>query len=384
MLDEAIAFATQPNLHERVDDVSEWFDVWVVDALTRPPSPEPGIDPREADKGMELPGGLKVNRRLGTGGTALVLHVRREGRDFALKVPHDEGCAERLLAEAKVLRELRHEHIVEFRELLTLGGRPCLLLQFAGEQTLGELLQKEGALSLELAKRFGDDLLSAVQYLEETGVTHRDIKPGNVGFTSQAKKKQHLLLLDFSLAGADETATHAGTAEWRDPWLYLRGRWDAAADRWAAAAVLYLAVTGAKLSRGETDEVIIDAERFDAAVRDQLADFFRKVFHRDPAQRFDSAEAMRQAWTHALIADDADKRIRVRRHRPLAGPSHDADRRAAALGPCPKRAGSRRRADRGRAPAAPPKPALRRPRRGQERRPRDHRVRRPPARTSHD
>ena len=129
----------------------------------------------------------------------------------------------------------------------------------------------------ELARRYGDDLLSAVQYLEEVGVTHRDIKPTNVGFTSQSKKQSHLLLLDFSLSAADATAISAGTAEWRDPWLYLRGAWDVDADRYAAAAVLYHALTGARpaLPQGDaTADVVVEAERFDSAVRDRLTAIF--------------------------------------------------------------------------------------------------------------
>ena len=304
LLDEAIAFATQPNLHARADDISDWFNAFVLEALTRPIADiSAGADPREAQKGDTLQGGLRVERRLGSGGTALVFHVRREGRDFALKVPHDAGCGERLLSEAKTLRELRHEHIVALRDVVTLGGLPCLLLEFAGDRSLGDVLREQGTLPLELARRYGDDLLSAVQYLEEAGVTHRDIKPTNVGFTSLSKKQSHLLLLDFSLSSADATATSAGTAEWRDPWLYLRGAWDAAADRYAAAAVIYHALTGARpaLPQGDaTADIVVEAERFDAAVRDRLTAFFRKAFARDPKARFTSAETMRQTWSSAL------------------------------------------------------------------------------------
>lgn len=307
ILDDAIAFATQPNLHARPDDIAEWFNAFVLEALTRPaPDPSAGADPREAQKGDTIQGGLRVERRLGSGGTALVLHVRREGRDFALKVPHDAGCGERLLSEAKTLRELRHEHIVALRDVVTLCGLPCLLLEFAGERSLGDVLREQGTLALEFARRYGDDLLSAVQYLEEAGVTHRDIKPTNVGFTSLSKKQSHLLLLDFSLSSADSTAITAGTAEWRDPWLYMRGVWDAAADRYAAAAVLYHALTAARptLPQGDaTAEVGVEAERFDAAVRDRLTAFFRKAFARDARTRFASSEAMRQAWGHALSVD---------------------------------------------------------------------------------
>jgi serine/threonine protein kinase len=307
ILDDAISYATQPNLHARADDVAVWFNGWVLEALTRPTADlSAGTDPREAQKGETLPGGFRVERRLGKGGTALVLHVRREGRDFALKVPHDAGCGERLLSEAKTLRELRHEHIVALRDVVTLCGLPCLLLEFAGDRCLGDVLREQGTLPLELARRYGDDLLSAVQYLEEAGVTHRDIKPTNVGFTSLSKKQSHLLLLDFSLSSADSTAVTGGTAEWRDPWLYLRGAWDADADRYAAAAVLYHALTGARptLHQGDaTAEVVIEAERFDAAVRDRLSSFFRKALARESTARFASAEAMRQAWVHALSVE---------------------------------------------------------------------------------
>ncbi|HTR57118.1 MAG TPA: protein kinase [Casimicrobiaceae bacterium] len=324
VLDEAIAAATQPNRHARADEIADWFSGWVLDALTRPsPDPNASIDPRNAQKGDALPGQFRVERRLGSGGTALVLHVRREGRDFALKVPHDAGCGERLLCEAKTLGELRHEHIVALRDVVTLGGLPCLLLEFAGEKSLGDVLREQGTLPLEFARRYGDDLLSAVQYLEEAGVTHRDIKPTNVGFTSQSKKQSHLLLLDFSLSSADATAITAGTAEWRDPWLYLRGAWDADADRYAAAAVLYHALTGAKPALPEGDataDILVEAERFDAAVRDRLAAFFRKAFARDPKVRFPSAEVMRQEWTSALSApaehDDGASALSIEQVRP--------------------------------------------------------------------
>ena len=344
ILDEAIAFATAPNLHARPDAISDWFDGWVLDALTRPTTrPDAEADPREAQKGDTLKGGLRVERRLGSGGTALVLHVRREGRDYALKVPHDAGCGNRLLAEANTLRELRHEHIVAFREVVTLGGLPCLLLEYAGDRSLGDMLREQGTLSLDIARRYGDDLLSAVQYLEEEAVTHRDIKPTNIGFTAQSKKQTHLLLLDFSLSAADPTIITAGTAEWRDPWLYLRGTWDSVADRYAAAAVLYHALTGARpvLSEGEsTAEIVVEAERFDAAVRDHLSAFFHKAFACEPKSRFANAEAMRQEWARALTVevetDDGASAIAIDQVRvdtpidalPLTAPARNALDRA--------------------------------------------------------
>jgi hypothetical protein len=82
-------------------------------------------------------------------------------------------------------------------------------------------------------------------------VTHRDIKPINVGFTSLSKKQSHWVLLDFSLSSADATAVSAGTVDWRDPWLYSRGAWDADADRYAANAWVPLSRMMYKSPAGE-------------------------------------------------------------------------------------------------------------------------------------
>jgi len=300
-LDEPIAWATEYFGTSRPDNALEWFEVYLLDAFTRPePAPDEGIDPREASQGDVLAGDLEIVRALGTGATAKVFKVRRGDTTYALKVPHDEGCAHRLQDEARVLGKLRHEHVVQLHDVKEIGGRTCLLMEFAGDHSLADRLRSEGTLSLEKARRYGDDLLSAVQYLEEQDVTHRDIKPGNLGFAAQAKKAVHLALYDFSLAAGDPESVAAGTPEWRDPWLHLRGCWDPAADRYSAAAVLYQMAGGIRpelAQEGPRQGMIrIEAERFDAAIRDRLAAFFEQAFAEDVGQRHASAEEMRAAW----------------------------------------------------------------------------------------
>ncbi len=305
-LDAAIAIATEPYPLDRPDDVLEWLQGYLLEDLTRPPAGDEPGDPYQAETGDDLGHGLAMQKVLGSGATARVLKASREQRSFALKVPHDEGCGRRLLDEADVLRKLgRHQHVVQLHEVLSLAGRRCLLLDWAGDRSLADVLRSEGTLSLEKARRYGDDLLSAVQHLEEEGVTHRDIKPGNLGFTSRAKKARHLLLFDFSLSAADPAAITAGTPEWRDPWLHLRDRWDSAADRYSAAAVLYRMLAGARpeLATDGPDRgrIPVEAERFDAALRDRLSAFFDRAFAEAVEDRFPNAEQMRSEWNVLFV-----------------------------------------------------------------------------------
>ena len=76
------------------------------------------------------------------------------------------------------------------------------------------------------------------------------------------------------------------------------------AERYATAVTLYELATGnpPRWGDGKSDpalldcEATIDAELFDASIRDRLAAFFTKALRRNPAERFDNAEMMLDAW----------------------------------------------------------------------------------------
>ncbi len=140
--------------------------------------------------------------------------------------------------------------------------------------------------------------------------SHRDLKPANVGVLEPgSKKKRHLKLFDFSLSALDPEQVTAGTPAYRDPFLATRGRWDESADRYAAAVSLHEMLTGLRPRWGTgdgpvrpADVLTLDAERFDAAVRDRLVAFFRLALDRSADARFPSAEAMRFAWSACFVA----------------------------------------------------------------------------------
>jgi serine/threonine protein kinase len=182
----------------------------------------------------------------------------------------------------------------------------------AGRDTLAREL-KAGRLSLDFLERFGEDLLKVVQYLEEKGVAHRDLKPDNIGIKEYGKKL-HLCVFDFSLSGAPLDQVRVGTPPYLEPFLQLRKRWDTAAERYSAAVILYEMATGITPPWGDGHsaphlieaEATIEAELFDAPIRQELSVFFRRCFKRDPLLRFDNATEMFLAWQGDL-RDDEDR-----------------------------------------------------------------------------
>ena len=243
------------------------------------------MDPEKAQKGDLLPGGFTVIRRLGHGACSIALLVERGGQDYVLKAANDPEQNDRIQNEAEVLQKLRHQHIVEFCDKVQIGEhagflmRPVLVDKNEKRvETLGQRLRKEGRLHIDHLQRFGVDLLDVLNYLQEQGIAHRDIKPDNIAVGMVGRSDTlHLTLFDFSLARMPNENIRAGTTGYLDPLLPLRKppRWDLNAERYAAAATLHELATGTlpRWGDGATDpshmtcEITIDAELFDASLR---------------------------------------------------------------------------------------------------------------------
>ncbi len=303
-----IQLATGVSSIDRYDDPEAWADD-LVSAATAPEVTEvEHADPLEAGPKAELGRGLTVIKTLGTGATAKVLLVQSaaDDREYALKVALSTEHDGRLADEVETLRELRHPRIVPLIDRLEIGGRSCLLIGLAGTQTLHQYVTAHGTVSLDHAARYGDDLLSTLEYLQEQHVLHRDIKPANLGIGALGKEAAHLTLFDFSLARAPVGDLLVGTAVYRDPFLRLRGAWDYAAERWSAAITMHEMPTGVRPSFGDKTaidpdaQLILAAERLDPSVRDTLIAFFERALARDVDARFESASVMRRAWLDAF------------------------------------------------------------------------------------
>jgi serine/threonine protein kinase len=292
----------------------------VEEELTAPTTSET-VSPLEAKKGDYLDGGFRVIERIGSGSSSIALLVETQAGmpERVLKVSHDEAHDARIRAEGKILEGLRqHTNIVRLYEMPEVGGRAALLLERAGERTLARRLRDDGRPSLDLLSRWGEELLSAVRFLEEEGVSHRDVKPDNIGIGSVGQRGSlRLILFDFSLSNTPAESIYAGTRPYLDPFLVQRAprRWDLYAERYAGAMTLYEMATGTLPVWGDgvSDpsllqcEVSIDRGLFDPHVRELMSAFFAKGLRRNPRERFDNAEEMLRAWRHVFEALTAHK-----------------------------------------------------------------------------
>lgn len=254
-LQDLILYSTRPAVDDRLETVADFIVLLdeVEEALTQPES-DLVENPNDAKQGDVLEGNFQVLKRLGQGASAIGFLVEFEDKDYILKVANDPDHNQRLQNEAAVLKQLRHSHVVEIYRQVDVGNRSGILMQPAlldrdkyRIETLGQRIRKDGPLQIDLLQRFGEDLLDVVKFLEEQGISHRDIKPDNIAIGQVGSgSKLHLVLFDFSLSRVARDNIKAGTTGYLDPLLSVRqpAQWDSYAERYAAGITLYEMTTG--------------------------------------------------------------------------------------------------------------------------------------------
>lgn len=318
-LQELIQQSTNPNIFDRLPDVSSFLAQLdaVEDELTTPVD-DTIANPLEAKVNDRLEGGFTVKNRLGSGSSAIVMLVEKDGKEVVLKLAAKADYNDRLREEYEILKKLRHQNIIEAYELVTIKEFVGFTIPKAGDMTLGQRLRSEGRLSIDHLDRFGRDLIEVIKHLEQVGIHHRDIKPENIGISKLGREDRlGLILFDFSLTKAPLESIRAGTPPYLEPFLSLRKppRWDLYAERFAVAMTLYEMATSLlpKWGDGQSSpdllncEVTLNSELFDTNLRSLMTEFFKKALARDYKQRHDNAEEMLDHWKNIFKVVDNTK-----------------------------------------------------------------------------
>jgi Tol biopolymer transport system component/predicted Ser/Thr protein kinase len=219
-------------------------------------------------------GPYEIVAPLGAGGMGEVYRARdtRLDRIVAIKIlpPHfadDATRRQRFEREAKVVSSLNHPNICTLHDVGHQDGVDFIVMEYLEGESLAERLEK-GPLPAAEVLQYGTQIASALDKAHRNGVTHRDLKPGNIILTKAGAK-----LLDFGLAKAEpsasmrKTLTDAtprplpmtkmgaviGTVPYMSPEQLEGKEVDARSDIFSLGAVLYEMVTGNRAFQGQSE-----------------------------------------------------------------------------------------------------------------------------------
>jgi serine/threonine protein kinase len=204
------------------------------------------VSPSEANAPPPVAGRYVLVRTLGAGGMGTVWLARDLllGRDVAIKEVTGQG--ERVLREARAAARIVHPNVVTVYDVVEHDDREWIVMQHVDSRTLADVIALDGPLSPARAAEIGLELLSALRAAHDSGVLHRDVKPGNVLLDAAG----HAYLADFGIASAegDSTLTSAGTLVGAPAYMAperVRGlECGPESDFWSLGVTLYAAVEG--------------------------------------------------------------------------------------------------------------------------------------------
>lgn len=200
---------------------------------------------------IEIPG-YRILRQLGRGGMATVYLATQESveREVALKVMApalllDENFGERFLREARIAAKLHHRHVVGVHDVGRAGDFHYIAMEYLGG---GAVQTKDGSTrDVRFALRVAREIATALNYAQEKGFVHRDVKPDNI----LLREDGSAVLTDFGIARACDsslrmtrTGAIVGTPHYMSP-EQARGRpIDGRADLYSLGIVLYEMLVG--------------------------------------------------------------------------------------------------------------------------------------------
>uniref|UniRef100_A0A3P8QN04 Serine/threonine-protein kinase Chk1 n=1 Tax=Astatotilapia calliptera TaxID=8154 RepID=A0A3P8QN04_ASTCA len=194
-----------------------------------------------------------VVQTLGEGayGEVRLLVNRQTEEAVAVKVidtSQAKECAENVKKEVCIHKMLKHTNIVRFFGHRKEGPTVYLFLEYCTGGELFDRIEPDVGMAEKDAHRFFQQLIAAVEYLHDFGITHRDIKPENILLDD----KDNLKLTDFGLAtmfrfkGRERRLNRlCGTLPYVAPELLSQTEYRAQpADIWACGIVLTAMLAG--------------------------------------------------------------------------------------------------------------------------------------------
>jgi len=217
-------------------------------------------------------GPYEIQIPLGAGGMGEVYRARdtRLDRTVAVKILPEHlsspEARQRFDREARTISSLSHPNVCHLYDVGQQDGIHYLVMEHLEGETLADRLRK-GPLALDQVLKVGIEICNGLEAAHRKGVTHRDLKPGNVMLTKSGAK-----LMDFGLAKSapanpastltqtlaapqDPVTTEGavvGTFQYMSPEQVEGREADARSDIFALGAVLYEMVTGKRAFEGKT------------------------------------------------------------------------------------------------------------------------------------
>jgi serine/threonine-protein kinase len=276
--------------------------------------------------------GYTIVRLLGSGGMGevyLAEHPRLPRPDAIKVLPADVSAdrefRDRFNREADLAAKLYHPHIVGVHDRGEFDGQLWIAMDYVEGTDAGQLLKTHypNGMPEQDVCAIITAVASALDYANQRGLLHRDVKPANILLTEPEDGERRVLLADFGIArqiaevsGLTATNMTVGTVTYAAPEQLMGSSLDGRADQYALAATAFHLLTGTAPYE-HSNPVAVISQHLNAVPpklgdrRPELAhldDVLSMALAKDPEERFDRSRDFAAALRErAQFDSDSDR-----------------------------------------------------------------------------
>lgn len=280
-------------------------------------------------------GRYEIRRLLGAGamGSVYLAEDPRIKRKLAIKVVkldaiRNEAERKEFLArfqrEAEVSGVLNDPGIVTIYDVGDSDVGPFLAMEFVPGRPLDAYIKSGDILSMPIQAKLqiAAGIASALDHAHAHGITHRDVKPGNVMITEDGRPK----LMDFGIAKKEDasltqTGTFLGTPSYASPEQIREGHATSRSDIFSFGVMVFELLSGVLPFPGSSINTIlyriVNEPPVDIVppvvglLPDRWQSIFSKVLSKSPEERYATCSAFMKDLVDAAVDLDAGARMEL-------------------------------------------------------------------------
>ncbi|XP_036283606.1 serine/threonine-protein kinase 33 isoform X1 [Pipistrellus kuhlii] len=274
------------------------------------------------DNGAAIEDIYTFGRILGKGSFGVVIEAinKETGTKWAIKKVNKEkagSSAVKLLEqEVNILKSVKHEHIIHLEQVFETPKKMYLVMELCEDGELKEILKKKRHFSENETRWIIQSLASAIAYLHNNDIVHRDLKLENImvksSFTDAHNEMNlNIKVTDFGLAAKKHGGsvamlqTTCGTPTYMAPEVINDHDYSQQCDIWSIGVIMYILLCGEPPFFASSEEKLFELIRkgelrFSDPVWDTISDCAKSVLKQllkvDPAHRLTAKELLDNQW----------------------------------------------------------------------------------------
>ncbi|XP_008005870.3 serine/threonine-protein kinase 33 isoform X3 [Chlorocebus sabaeus] len=261
-------------------------------------------------------------RILGKGSFGMVIEATDKETEtkWAIKKVNKEkagSSAVKLLErEVNILKSVKHEHIIHLEQVFETPKKMYLVMELCEDGELKEILDRKGHFSENETRWIIQSLASAIAYLHNNDIVHRDLKLENIMVKSSLTDDNNEINLnikvtDFGLAVKKQSRSEAmlqatcGTPIYMAPEVINAHDYSQQCDIWSIGVIMYMLFCGEPPFLASSEEKLFELIRkgelhFENPVWNSISDCAKSVLKQlmkvDPAHRITAKELLDNQW----------------------------------------------------------------------------------------